>query len=335
MKIASRTLLALLCCAAFALAVLFGAVAFADAPAHSLMPTLTVWQDSGALGLLPFAIGATRSNFFRVATEGATTDGRAISRDWIEQMAKNFDRAKYGARVWLEHYRGIAPDGLFKAYGDVIAVEARTVEDGKRALFAQIEPLPELVAMNKAKQKIYTSIEVDPKFASTGEAYLVGLAVTDSPASLGTEVLSFAAQHPQANPFTGRKISADTVISAATEADLKFEADDPAPTDDGKFTARIKDIVSGMFGKKSAEGDARFAALQAGLEGIAQAVTDKAAATDQAFAVLQAAHQKTADALAAGQQQFADLVARLDQEPGHHTQRPPATGGPGVALTDC
>ena len=42
-----------------------------------------------------------KSKFFRVATEGATTDGRAITREQIEQMAKNFDPAKYGARVWV------------------------------------------------------------------------------------------------------------------------------------------------------------------------------------------------------------------------------------------
>lgn len=110
------------------------------------------------------------SKFFRVATEGATTDGREIQRNWIEQMAKNFNREKYGARVWLEHYRGVLPDSSFAALGDVIAVEARQVEGGKLALFAQIEALPALVAMNKAKQKIYTSIEVDPNFAKTGEA---------------------------------------------------------------------------------------------------------------------------------------------------------------------
>nr|WP_262983677.1 GPO family capsid scaffolding protein [Halomonas elongata] len=42
---------------------------------------------------------------FRVATEGATTDGREIKREWIEQMAANYDPAKYGARIWMEHMR--------------------------------------------------------------------------------------------------------------------------------------------------------------------------------------------------------------------------------------
>ena len=54
----------------------------------------------------------TKSKFFRVAVEGATTDGRIIERAWLEQMAKNFDPAKYGARIWMEHMRGMyAPTG--------------------------------------------------------------------------------------------------------------------------------------------------------------------------------------------------------------------------------
>lgn len=331
MKLFSRALPAILiACACLALAAFIGLHA---AQPHGALSLLSAMPDPGALSLLPAAIGATKSKFFRVATEGATTDGRTISREWIDQMAKTFDRAKYGARVWLEHYRGIAPDGLFKAYGDVTAVESRTVEDGKKALFAQIEPLPELIAMNKAKQKIYTSIEVDPKFAGTSEAYLVGLAVTDSPASLGTEVLQFAQQHPAANPFSQRKASPDNLITAAAEVTLEFE--DDIPQDDGKFTTRIKDIVAGMFGKKAASDDTRFAALQAGLEDMARAVTDKAAATDQAHSALQAAHAKTTAELTALQTQFTALVARLDTEPGHHNQRPPATGGAGAVLTDC
>src|SRR4051812_31074996 len=95
--------------------------------------------------------------FFRVATEGATADGRTIERAWIAQIANNYNPRTYGARVFLEHIRGIAPDSLFKAYGDVAALQAREGEDGKLALFAQIEPTADLVALAQAKQKIYAS----------------------------------------------------------------------------------------------------------------------------------------------------------------------------------
>jgi len=142
-----------------------------------------------------------KSKWFRVATEGATTDGRAIERSWIEQMAKNFSQAKYGARVWIEHMRGLLPDSAFAAQGDVVAVKAEAVEDGKLALFAQIKPLESLVAMNKAGQKLYTSIEVDPNFAGTGEAYLVGLASPTAPPAWAPSCCSLPSSTPQQAPW--------------------------------------------------------------------------------------------------------------------------------------
>ncbi len=47
-----------------------------------------------------------KSKFFRVATEGGTTDGRVIERSWLEQIAANYDQDKYGARVWLRRQIG-------------------------------------------------------------------------------------------------------------------------------------------------------------------------------------------------------------------------------------
>ncbi|MFZ5548093.1 MAG: GPO family capsid scaffolding protein [Pseudomonadota bacterium] len=268
---------------------------------------------------------------FRVATEGATTDGRNIERSWIEQMAANYDPKKYGARVWMEHLRGLYPDSTFRAYGDVTALEAEKVEDGKLALFATIEPLPDLVAMTtKAKQKIYTSIEVNPKFADTGEAYLTGLAVTDSPASLGTEVLSFAAQNPKSNPFSSRKSSAECLFSAAEAVDMSFEqvADDTAAQ---KFSEHLKALV-GRFSSKAKGDDDRFAAVTEALE----AVTEQ-------FGVQAGAHAATAKALEELQAEFtklqgdhAELVKKLDSTDGQqHRQRPPATGGNTAQQTDC
>ncbi len=179
------------------------------------------------------------SKYFRVATEGQTTDGRVIKREWIEQAAKNYDPKKYGARVNLEHLRGLAPDSAFRAFGDVIATESRDVEDGKKALFAQINPTDELVMMvNKLRQKVYTSVEIDPQFAGSGEAYLVGLAVTDSPASLGTEMLTFAAT-AAVNPLLSRKLNPHTVFTAATETTLEFDAE----TGDG-LLEKIKKLLA-------------------------------------------------------------------------------------------
>ena len=277
----------------------------------------------------------SKTKFFRVATEGATTDGRRIERAWIEQMAKHFSPKKYGARVWLEHFRGIFPDGPFKAYGDVTAVEARTVEDGKLALFAQIEPSPDLVKIvNDQKQKVYTSIEVNPKFADSGEAYLVGLAVTDSPASLGTEMLQFAQQHPDANPLQKRKQDAGNLFTEATETAIELEADTAA--DAQAFGERIKNAVAKAFGRQKADTDQRFADIASGMGAIATAITEQAAAQGAAFSELQDAHEQLAAQFSDLQKQHTALLAQLDQTPAHnHSQRPPATGGAGIVLTDC
>ena len=53
---------------------------------------------------------------FRVAVEGQTTDKRSISRQDINDMAKNYNQQTYGARIWMEHNRSIWAESEFKAY---------------------------------------------------------------------------------------------------------------------------------------------------------------------------------------------------------------------------
>lgn len=274
------------------------------------------------------------SKFFRVATEGATTDGREIQRSWIEQMAKNFNREKYGARVWLEHMRGMLPESSFAALGDVLAVEARTVEDGKLALFAQIEALPALVAMNKAKQKIYTSIEVDPNFAKSGEAYLTGLAVTDSPASLGTEVLKFAAGNPDASPFKGKKHSEGALFSAAVETELGLEGDAEsiASTLINKFSDMLKNLSGIAAPKHTPETPEVFATKTLEVLGAADAAIQHQA---KELAAEKAAREKLAGDFSTLEKKFNELTVKLSAQDGNTTGRPEATGNEGAVLADC
>ena len=274
------------------------------------------------------------SKFFRVATEGATTDGREIQRSWIEQMAKNFNREKYGARVWLEHMRGMLPESAFAALGDVLAVEARPVEDGKLALFAQIEALPALVAMNKAKQKIYTSIEVDPNFAKSGEAYLTGLAVTDSPASLGTEVLKFAAGNPDASPFKGKKHSEGALFSAAVETELGLEGDAEsiASTLITKFSDMLKNLSGITAPKPTPETSDAFATKTLEVLGAADAAIQQQA---KELAAEKAAREKLAGEFSTLEKKFDELTEKLSAQDSSTTHRPEATGSEGVVQADC
>ena len=281
-----------------------------------------------------------KSKWFRVGTEGATTDGRAIERSWIEQMAKNFSQAKYGARVWIEHMRGLLPDSAFAAQGDVVAVKAEAVEDGKLALFAQIKPLESLVAMNKAGQKLYTSIEVDPNFAGTGEAYLVGLAVTDSPASLGTELLQFAQQHPAASPLAHRKTNANTLFTAGQEFTLELEeatAPSTAPADPSVFNTVVAAFAKAL-GLSSATTTPTPAAPAATAP--AAFTAEQQAAVAQALEGLKAFGQQQIAAMDALRGEFSalsakhsELVTKLSQQPADPA-RPPASGGHGQQLAE-
>lgn len=269
--------------------------------------------------------------WFRVATQGATTDGRTITREWIEQMASTYNPAKYGARVWMEHMRSLYSDGAFPALGDVTAVKAEEVEDGNLALFVQIDPTDKLKEINAARQKIYTSIEVDPDFAGSGQAYLSGLAITDSPASLGTSMLQFSAQQGVDNPLNSRKQRPENLFTAALETTLDFseapEADKPS----------LFDQVKGLFTKHREAGKAEFGTFRTDLEKTLElfvkdntelrAELDKRPSADQ-FSQLQTEHAELKG-------KFDALYSRLDNEPDVHHHRSRATGSAEGLVTDC
>lgn len=273
-----------------------------------------------------------KSKFFRVATEGGTTDGRVIERTWLEQIADNYDQDKYGARVWLEHIRGLRPDSEFKAYGDVVAVKTEENSEGKLVLYAQIEPTESLVKLNRDKQKIYSSIEVEPNFSDTGEAYLMGLGVTDTPASLGTEMLSFSA-NAESSPLAGRKQSETSLFSAAVEFNLELE-DEPPKDDKGpSLLSKVKTLLS----KHKTASETDFSEVHLAVEEVAEQTSEllgkyssqlKELETLQSnFNDLKKEHEKTAAA-------FTELKDQLDSEPTG-SQRPAATGGGDTVATDC
>ena len=258
--------------------------------------------------------------FVRVATEGATIDGRVISAEHLEQMAKNYDPNKYGARIWVEHLRTYMPEGQFQAYGDVKALKTEKV-DGKTALFAELEPTDALKELNKKRQKIYTSVEIHPDFADTGEAYLTGLAITDSPASLGTEALKFSLGH--------NKEKDAKLLSEYTELDKDF-ADEEAPastTGDG-FLEKIK----GMFNRSDANEKESRAAITSVAEEVA-ALTGKFTTQDDAVSKLTKAVETLAGGIDKIQQDFSSFKTQVENTPGGQ-QRPEVNGSEG-AVTDC
>lgn len=271
-----------------------------------------------------------RSNWFCVAVEGATSDKRTIKRAWLEQAAKNFNPATYGARIWLEHFRSLLPDSPFKAYGDVLAVKTDEIDingQKKLALFAQVEPTPELIALNKAKQKIYSSIEIDDSFADTGEAYIVGLAVTDSPASLGTDVLAFSAQKPESSPFKDRHYSATSMFTEAVETTLTFEEVEVKPSIGAQLFSKVQDLLK----RKETKDDSEFGAIGQAVEAIAE----HGKSLGEQFTTEQTRNTE----LRAQVQQLSTDLSTLKTTLGNtqdHTQltRPPVTGGGSQALAE-
>lgn len=266
-----------------------------------------------------------RSKWFRVAVEGATTDGRTIERSWIEDIAGQYNPATYGARINCEHIKGLSPDTQFGAYGDVLAVKAEEVEingEQKLALYAQIEPNDALLALNKKRQKVYTSMEVQPKFADTGKAYLIGLAITDSPASLGTEALEFSAKH---GTLTNRKQHPDNLFTAAEEVELQFDEVTEQPGAFKDLAARVKALFS-----KGKEADTQFGEMGDAVTALVEFAEKQQAALDAYSTEATALDEK----FTAIEAKVTELETKLGTTQDHsQQQRPPVSGSGQQILT--
>lgn len=280
------------------------------------------------------------SKFFRIGVEGDTCDGRVISATDIQEMADSFDPRVYGCRINLEHLRGLLPDGAFARYGDVIELRAETIEDdsalnGKLALYGKIAPLDALVDMVTKGQKVYTSMEIQPNFANSGKCYLVGLAVTDDPASLGTEYLEFCSKAKH-NPLQRFKMSPENLFSVATPAELEFE--DVPDT----LLNKLTDSVKSIFSRKQTGDDARFSDVHEAVTTIAERVQTSTDSAETRFISLESEiatlNQRLADQATTTAEKLSAITATLDKTPdGTQPRRTLSTGGEGasVTLTDC
>lgn len=280
--------------------------------------------------------------WFRVGVEGQTADGRKIERRHIAEVAETYNRDKYGARLFVEHIRGINPEWGFRAMGDVYGLRTETVKiDGedRLALYAEIEPTEQMIAWARDKQKIYTSMEIDPDFAGSGKAYLVGLGVTDSPASLATEVLEFCAANPGANFLAPRKLRPENMFTAAQEVDARFDAQDAGG---GEATLTLRQLLASMFGREQAPAAPAPPKAPATVPG-GDALQQFAAQTLQAVEGLQKQLQQQrtdyardiAQLRADYDRRLQEFRGMLDNTTAPNQTRPPATGGTDRPRTDC
>lgn len=269
---------------------------------------------------------AKKAKRFRIGVEGATTDGRTIERSWLEQMAANYDPAVYTAVINMEHIKGYTPDSAFRRFGVVDALDTEEISDGllkgKLGLYAVINPTDELVTMTGNMQKLFTSMEIRPEFADTGEAYLIGLAVTDDPASLGTEMLQFSAS-AGANPLANRKQHPDNLFTAATETVIEFEdVADEKPS--------LYSRVVALFSGKQKSDDARFSDVHRAVELVATEQQEFSLRIETALSEQARSLQAQLSAEAAAREQlqadFSQLQAQLSREDGRQDFRPRTPG---------
>ncbi|HAX9985187.1 TPA: GPO family capsid scaffolding protein [Escherichia coli] len=209
---------------------------------------------------------------FRVAVSGPTVDGREISGDMLRAAATDYSQEVYGARVNVEHCLSFFP-GVLDAMGDVVSLSAEDITDGplagRTALYAEIEPTERMRKLLDEGKKIYSSIELHPKFALNGNAYVVGLAMTDTPASLGTERLQFAAQQrAQVMTFNNQQ-GEPPLFTDAIEAEII--ALNQRQNDEGvQWFARVMNLISG--GRKT-DGE-QFSQMRDVVERVASAHAD-------------------------------------------------------------
>lgn len=277
----------------------------------------------------------TKSKLFRVFVEGATiSDGRQITAEMIDDIVATFNAETYSPRINVEHITGYSPEPPFNGYGDVIAVEARDDDfaiagktEKRRALYAQIDANDQMMALVKADQKPFPSLEITPSYAGTGKVGMVGLAFTDNPASIGTQRLKFSSHGP-GNLF----------VHGNAAVALEFNA---APADPAKLESSIAGFFSALtarFKGGEPEKPKETTPPQPANDNVFDPAAFSAAMGTAVSQSIAAALKPVTDTQTAFKAEFDAFKAQMGQQEAPDTfSRPPATGGPVGAqhLTDC
>jgi len=251
------------------------------------------------------------SEFRKIGQSGPTIDGRTIKPEWLLQAAESYSPATYTALIWPDHFR-------WQNYGKVLELKAEE-EGGVVSLYARLQPNATYVWENQFGQRLFFSMEIEPSFAGTGKAYLVGLGITDSPASLGTDEMR----------FSQRKQSAGTVFVSNVECEFPAK-EEPEPS----WFTRFREMFSRLPSDQSHDNPqedpmdkAQFEALQGKVNALGTAVEEikgSLAAFTAASAQKPEAPEKPAAKPEDGSDKFATLteaVTQLGQQVGDMAKR--------------
>ncbi|EOE1544160.1 GPO family capsid scaffolding protein [Providencia rettgeri] len=272
-----------------------------------------------------------KSKPVRLCVEGATTDGRKVQRQWLTDIAKNYDPSVYGARINMEHLNY----EWMPRFGDVESVYTEEISEGalkgKLALYGILSPTDSLIEMNRKRQKVYTSVEINPNFSDMNSAYLVGLAVTDNPASLGTSMLEFSAGADKTATFSERKQDKDNVFTAAEETVIEFTEEENKPE-----KTSLRERVMAMFSRERKRNDVELNDIHQAVELCAEEQTETAQKLTQL--------ETQVKALSGIKEENKTLRSELDQlkkdlsQQDNQQHRPTSFGGNTTDtenLTDC
>ncbi len=270
---------------------------------------------------------AKLSKYFRAFVAGQTiSDGRTITDEMIDQVVETFNRDTYSPRINIEHLAGYSPEPPFNGYGDVVAVKAQDdtfkiagKDETRRALYVQVEGNDQLVKLSAAEQKPYPSVELTPDYAGTGKIGLVGLAFTDTPASIGTQKLQFARSAP------------GTLFSASAEA-VEIEFEGSASVTDAIVAGFAK--LADMFKRTTEEPGTPPPPPPAPSPAPANDNMDFAAFTKAMGDAVAAAVKPAHDAISELRTELSSVKGQLETTPAGFS-RPPSTGGASQHLTDC
>lgn len=280
------------------------------------------------------------SKFFRIGTSGATVDGRNISASDINDMAETYDQDEYTAVLNYEHF------SFYSGWGKVIALKAETDKKNRRVLLAQIEPTARLLEINQSKQKLFTSMEIAKNFAKSGKAYLVGLAITDRPASLGVEALHFSTQKDtnQDDRFDEKlftknikmetfKMKDDKTPSKDNDNSNAKDKENLSAEDDnsqGKDTSWL-DKFNALFSPQKKQADDDFSDLQTASLQLAQKYSDLSELVEK----FQPITEDLSRQILEQGEEIKKLTAALENTPEGGGEERPAATGENENETDC
>ena len=132
------------------------------------------------------------------------------------------------------------------------------------------------------------------------------MAVTDSPASLGTEMLQFAAG-AKVNPFADKKQRPENLFTAAQEVSLEFEE----VKEPQSYSADLLDKVKNMFKTQNKKTVESFSEQEQAIVEIAQETANQGQAVSKLetdFNNLNTAHEQLIT-------DFNELKTKVDGEP--------------------